>query len=322
MSAGERPTAVLAALAANLGIAVAKFVAFLATRSSAMLAESIHSAADTTNEALLLLGQRRADHAATEQHPFGFGLERYFWSFVVAVMLFTVGAVFSLIQGVEKFRSPEAISSPAWAIGVLLVAMVFEGLSLRTAVREARTDKSGFWWQYIRRTKKPETAVILLEDTAAEAGLVLALLGVGLSLVTGNSRFDALGSVGIGLLLAFVAAVLAIEMRSLLIGEAGSPDDLAVIRAAVEEEPSYERLIELRTMHLGPSDLLIAMRVELDDRLTFDEVARRLDDIEDRIRSQLPSTGQVFIEADTGRGVRGSAEEQRPPDSRAHRPGG
>lgn len=305
MSADERPTAVLAALAANLGIAGAKFVAFLMTRSSSLLAESVHSVADTTNEALLLLGRRRANHVATSEHPFGFGLERYFWSFVVAVMLFTVGAVFSLLEGIEKVRAPHPIGSPHWAIAVILVAMVLEGLSLRTAARTANPMRTGSWWHYIRTTKTPETAVVLLEDTAAEAGLLIALSGIGLVIVTGDPRYDAVGSIAIGLLLGVVATILAVEMRSLLIGEAASARDQALIRAAVTEESSYERLIELRTMHLGPSDLLIAMRVELDAGLTFDDVADRLDAIEDRIRSRLPTAGQIFIEADTGRRRRG-----------------
>lgn len=310
MSTQERPIAVLAALAANAGIAIAKFVAFLVTGSSSMLAESVHSVADTGNEGLLLLGRRRAAHTATAEHPFGFGLERYFWSFVVAVMLFTVGAAFSLFEGVEKLRAPEPIGSPQWAIGVILVALVLEGLSLRTAAREANRTRTGSWWHYVRSTKTPETAVVLLEDFAAEIGLLFALAGVGLSVITGDTRWDAGGSIGIGLLLGVVATVLAIEMRSLLIGETASDADLAVIRTAVEQESSYERLIELRTMHLGPSDLLIAMRVELDATLTFDDVADRLDQIEDRIRARLPATGQVFIEADTGRRQRRAARRQ------------
>ncbi len=304
MSGAERPTAVLAALASNLGIAVAKFVAFLVTGSSSMLAESLHSVADTTNQGLLLLGHRRAGHAATRQHPFGFGSERYFWSFVVAVLLFTLGGLFALYEGITKLQAPEALTSPEWAIAVVLLAMVLEGASLRVAVREAReTRREGAtWWEFVRDTKTPETAVVLLEDTAAEVGLVCALLGVGLSVLTGDTRFDAVGSIGVGIVLGIVAVVLAMEMRSLLIGESAEDDELEAIRDAVAEEPSFERLIELRTMYVGPDDLLVAMRVELDASLTFDDVAARLDRMETRIRDRLPATGQVFIEADTGDG--------------------
>lgn len=302
MTDTERPSAVLAALAANLGIAVAKFVAFAVTGSSSMLAEGLHSIADTTNEALLLLGTRRARRVATAQHPFGFGSERYFWSFVVAVLLFTMGSAFALLEGVTELRSPASLRSPAWAIGVVVVAMVLEGLSLRVAVREVRASRPGdsSWWAFVRDTRTPETAVVLLEDGAAELGLACALVGIGLAAVTGDARFDAAGSIGVGLVLGVVAFVLAIEMRKLLIGEAAEEVDLVAIRAAVAEEPSFERLIDLRTMYVGPDDLLVAMRVELDASLTFDDVAARLDAMERRIRQRVPATGQVFIEADTG----------------------
>ena len=298
------PKEVLAALAANLGIAVAKFVAFLVTGSSSMLAESLHSVADTSNEGLLLLGHRRGHQRATRQHPFGFGSERYFWSFVVAVLLFTLGSIFAFYEGVTAILTPETLTSTGWAIGVILVSMVLEGASLRVAVREARQVRrdGDSWWAFVRDTKTPETAVVLLEDSAAEVGLLCALFGVGMATLTGDSRYDAVGSIGVGIVLAGVAAILAMEMRSLLIGEAAEDDDLQAIAEAVEEEPSFERLVELRTMYVGPDDLLVALRVELDAQLTFDDVAARLDAMEVRIRERVPATGQVFIEADTGDG--------------------
>lgn len=298
----ESPTAVLAALGANVGIAIAKFLAFLATGSSSMLAESLHSVADTSNEGLLLLGHRRAHQRATRQHPFGFGSERYFWSFVVAVLLFTLGSIFALYEGVTAIRSPEPLESTGWAIAVILVAMVLEGASLRVAIRQARKSRrdGASWWAFVRDTKTPETAVVLLEDSAAEVGLVCALFGVGLTTLTGDPRFDAVGSIGVGLVLGAVAFVLAMEMRSLLIGESAEEEHLQAIADAIAEDPGYERLVELRTMYVGPDDLLVNVRVELDAGLTFDDVAARLDEMEARIRTRVPPTGQVFIEADTG----------------------
>ena len=296
----ERPIAIIAALLANLGIAIAKFVAFLMTTSSSMLAESIHSLADTSNQGLMLFGRHRAKRRADEKHPFGFGQERYFWAFVVAIVLFALGAVFSMGEGYMKLTHPEPLSSPLWAIGVLVLAMIFEGISLATAVRQSRGDRRGSWWTYIRRTKSPENAVVLLEDSAAETGLVIALAGVGLTWLTGNPHFDAYGSFGVGLVLAFVAGVLAIEMKSLLIGEAAREEDVVDIRRAAQEEPRLEEIYDLRTMHLGPSDLLISAKVRLQGDLRFADVAETIDAIERRIRDRVPEARILDIEPDLG----------------------
>lgn len=304
VSSEDRATAIIAAFLANLGIAVAKFVAFAFTGSSAMLAEGIHSVADTGNQALLLVGRRRARQQADEAHPFGYGHEVYFWSFLVAVVLFTVGALFSLWEGYEKLRHPHPVDSPGWAIGVLLLSMLFESISLRTAVSEIGPRKRGTWWQYVRRTRSPENAVVLLEDTAAEIGLVFALTGVSLAAITDDAHWDALGSIGIGVLLAGVAAVLAIEMKSLLIGESADRDDVRQLRAAIESDTRVECLVELRTMHLGPTDLLVAARVELDGTLTFDEVATAIDDITAAMRDAVPAARQVYVEPDNYAGWR------------------
>jgi cation diffusion facilitator family transporter len=216
--------AIVAAFLANAGIAVAKFVGFAFTGAASMLAEAVHSVADTSNQGLLLLGGRRARRPATEQHPFGFGRERYFWSFVVAVVLFTAGALFALFEGEEKLRHPHELESAGWAVGILVVAVVLESFSLRTAVREsAHVKGEQSWWGFVRHAKVPELPVVLLEDVGALCGLVFALTGVGLAEVTGNPRFDALGSLAIGLLLAVIAIILAMEMKSFLIGEAAPP---------------------------------------------------------------------------------------------------
>src|SRR5580704_2767269 len=254
--------AVLAALAANIAIAIAKFVAFLLTGSASMLAESVHSVADTGNEILLLIGRDRSNRPASREHPFGFGRERYFYGFIVSVMLFTVGAAFSVYDGIHKLISPETISSPLIAFIVLGLSAVAEAFSLRTGIQEAnkvRGDRS--WGSFIRRTKTPELPVVLLEDTAALVGLVFAFAGVGLSVLTGNGRWDGVGSLAIGALLATAAGILAIEMKSLLIGEAASRDVQHKIVEALEDGPELVRVIHLRTVHIGPDSVLVAAKV-------------------------------------------------------------
>lgn len=292
----KQPSAVVAAFFANLGIAVAKFTAFAFTGSSSMLAEGFHSVADTGNQALLLLGHRRAQRKATPEHPFGYARERYFWAFVVAIILFTLGAVFSTWEGYLKLRSPHPIESPLWAFAVLGIALVAESVALRMAVRTANQGRTGSWWHYIRTTKDAGNAVVLLEDTAAETGLVIALFGVGLSVVTGDPRWDAMGSLAIGALLAFVSALLAVEMRSLLIGEAASRADYGRIRQTLDAEPTLERVIELRTTHLGPSELMVAAKVELRSDLDFDAVAATVDVMEARVREAVPTAVHIFVE--------------------------
>ena len=212
--------AIIAALLANVGIAIAKFVAFLVTGASSMLAEAIHSLADSGNQVLLLVGGRRAKRAATPQHPFGYGRDRYIYAFIVSIVLFSVGGLFAIYEGVHKLQHPEELTSPIWAIGVLVVAIVLESFSLRTAVKETNAVKSpdDSYWKFIRHARSPELPVVLLEDTGALIGLVLALLGVGLATMTGNGVYDGLGTVAIGLLLVLIAFILAIETKSLLLG--------------------------------------------------------------------------------------------------------
>ncbi|MDP8977502.1 MAG: cation diffusion facilitator family transporter [Actinomycetota bacterium] len=312
----QRSVAVVAAMCANLGVAAAKFIAFAVTGSAAMLAEGLHSVADTSNQALLMLGQERSRKAPTQMHPFGYGPERYFWAFLVAVLLFTGGSMFSLYEGYQKVVAPHTLGNLRWAFGVLVVAMVFEGFSLRTAVREANAERTGSWWRYIRGTRTPETAVVLLEDTAAETGLLVALVGLGLAVVTGNPVFDAFASIGIGLVLGVVAVILAVEMKSLLIGESARQEDLDVIREVASSHSRFEELLDLRTMHLGPNDLLVAMKVELDDALHSDEVAYAIDEIKARIQDRIPAARAVYIEAEEraqGEPVADTEESRRAP---------
>jgi len=294
---GHGTKAVVAALLANLGIAVAKFVGFLITGASSMLAEAFHSVADSGNQGMLLAGGRLARKEADPNHPFGHGRVRYFAAFLVAVVLFTLGSLFSLYEGSDKLRHPHQLESPIVALAILAVGLVLEGLSLRTAVREADPLRGGqSWWSFIRTTKQPELAVVLLEDTAAEVGLTLAFIGVGLAAITGDPLYDALGTLGIGALLAVVAVMLRIEMYSLLVGEAASPQEQATIRDTLAATPGIARLIQLRTMHLAPEELLVAARVELDHNLSSDDAARVIDEAQARLREAAPSARIIYLE--------------------------
>jgi cation diffusion facilitator family transporter len=294
--------AIIAAFLANLGIAAAKFVAFLFTGAASMLAETVHSLADTGNQALLLLGSSRAGRAASPEHPFGYGRERYFWSFVVALVLFSLGSLFAIYEGISKLRHPHDLVAPQWAIGVLLVAIALEAWSFHTAFVEAnalRGDQN--LWRFIRRAKSPELPVVLLEDTGALLGLAFALLGVGLAVWTGDARFDALGSVAIGILLAVIAVVLAVEMKSLLIGESAAPEVQQRIRAAIEASESVTRLIHLRTLHLGPEELLVGAKVEFATVLDVPGLARAIDEVEVRVRAEVSEARVIYIEPDIHR---------------------
>jgi cation diffusion facilitator family transporter len=291
--------AILAAMAANAGIAVAKFVAYLVTGSASMLAESIHSVADTSNQGLLLLGGRRARRVADDRHQFGYGRERYFWAFVVAMVLFALGGLFSIFEGVEKIRHPHEVESLGWAIGVLVFAIGAESMSFRTAIVESRTAKGRrTWWEFIRKSRSPELPVVLLEDAGALIGLVLALIGVGLAAMTGDAVWDGIGTLGIGVLLVAISIVLSIEMKSLLIGEAATNEHVKALMSAVEDVGSVNRVIDLRTQHIGPEELLVAGKLEFDHSLTNPELSDAIDEVERAIRDAVPLTLHIYLEPD------------------------
>lgn len=301
MSAGEEGSnkAIIAALAANLGIAISKFVAFLITGSSSMLAESVHSVADTGNQGLLLLGRVRARRPADEEHPFGHSQDRYFYAFVVALVLFSLGSLFALFEGYQKVRHPHELESAIIAIGVLAVAVVLEGFSFRTAFIEANKVRGRLgWYAFLRTSKAPELPVVLLEDSAALLGLCFALSGVGLSIFTGDPRWDGAGTLAIGVLLGAVAVFLATEMKSLLIGEAASRSVVAGIRTALVDGKRIEAVIHLRTMHLGPEDLLVGAKVALAPDLDIASVAGAIDEAEARVRAAQPLATMIYIEPD------------------------
>lgn len=304
MSASGSTKAILAALAANAGIAVAKFIGFLITRSTSMLAEAVHSVADTSNQALLLLGQRRAQKEATELHQFGYGRSRYFYSFVVALVLFSVGAIFAIYEGVHKITDPHPLTSPQVAIGILVVAIALETYSFRTAMVESKPLKgTGTWWQFIRRSRNPELPVVLLEDTGALLGLVFALLGVGLSILTGNPIWDGIGTVAIGALLGVIAVVLMIEMHSLLIGEGATGEELGAIQTALEQTQHVDRVIHLRTQYLGPEEMLVGAKIALAASTDLVTVAAAIDAAEAAVRAAVPAARVIYIEPDLDRTV-------------------
>jgi cation diffusion facilitator family transporter len=300
VSAGGGTKAIVAALLANVGIAVTKFVAFLLTGSSSMLAESIHSVADSGNQGLLLLGGRRAKRQATPQHPFGYGRERYVYAFIVSIVLFSVGGLFALYEAYHKFHDPHPIESWHWVpVTVLVAAIIMESFSFRTAIVESNHVRGkASWVQFVRRAKAPELPVVLLEDLGALVGLVLALLGVGMTLITGNGEWDAAGTAAIGVLLVAIAVVLAIETKSLLLGEGAEADDVARIERAITEGPEVERIIHMKTLYLGPEELLVAAKIAVPAGASADRIAEGINAAEARIRAALPIARSIYLEPD------------------------
>jgi cation diffusion facilitator family transporter len=310
MSSSGGTKAVVAALSANVAIAIMKFIAFLITRSSSMLAESVHSLADSGNQVLLLIGGKRAQRTATPEHPFGYGRDRYFYGFLVALVLFTVGGMFAVYEGIEKLRHPHHLDKPVVAIVVLLGAIVAESFSLRTAVREASHVRgSESWVAFIRHAKSPELPVVLLEDVAALLGLVLATAGVGMAVATDDGRWDGAGTLAIGILLLAVAIVLIIETKSLLIGESASPAALARITDALVG-PGVERVIHLRTLHLGPEEVLVAAKIAMQPGATLPDVAAAIDAAELRVRTVEPAARVIYLEPDLDRSLAGTADTE------------
>lgn len=309
MSTEGGAKAVIAALIANLGIAVAKFVAFLFTGSSSMMSEAIHSLADSCNQILLLIGGKRAKRRADSQHQFGYGRTRYVYGFVVSIVLFLVGGLFAVYEGIHKIQHPEELRDAGWAIGVLLLAMVLEGFSFRTAMREANRSRGRrSLLRYVRDARQPELPVVLLEDGGALIGLVFALIGVGASIVTGNGVWDGIGSVMIGMLLLVIAVFLAVEMSSLLIGEGAVPEEQERIRLALEQTPDVESVIHLKTLLVGPDDLLVAAKIAIARSDTGAEIAQVIDHAERRVRDAVPTATYIYLEPDIYRARRHAAD--------------
>ncbi|BBJ43281.1 cation diffusion facilitator family transporter [Streptomyces antimycoticus] len=299
MSASGGTKAIVAALGANLAIAAAKFVAFAFSGSSSMLAEGVHSLADSGNQGLLLLGGKKAKREATPEHPFGYGRERYIYGFLVSIVLFTIGGVFALYEGYEKIKHPHEVEHWYWPVGVLVFAIIAEGFSFRTAINESNEIRGKLSWsQFVRRAKAPELPVVLLEDFGALVGLVLALGGVGIALLTGDGVWDGIGTLCIGVLLVLIALVLAAETKSLLLGEAADVNEVAKIREAVVDGETVTRVIHMRTLHLGPEELLVAAKIAVQHDDTAAEVARAIDAAEARIREAVPIARVIYLEPD------------------------
>jgi len=292
---------IVAAMLANAGIAAAKFVAYAFTSSSSMLAEAIHSVADSSNQALLLLGGRKAKQHATAEHPFGYGRERYFWSFIVALVLFSVGGLFAIYEGWHKLHEDaSSVTNVEWAIGVLVLGIVLEGFSFRTAIRESRPLKGqASWWEFIRHSRSPELPVVLLEDLGALMGLILALVGVSVAAVTGDAKWDAYGTISIGVLLVVIAAILVYEMKSLLIGESARLPMRNEVIEAIESTDGIEAVLDLRTLHVGPDQLLVGAELQMDAALDAAGVAETIDRAEARVRAAVPIAKMIYLEPES-----------------------
>lgn len=312
MSASGGSKAIIAAFLANMGIAIAKFIAWFLSGSASMLAEAIHSVADSGNQLLLLLGGRKARKQADAEHPFGYGRERYVYAFVVAIILFSVGGLFSIYEGFDKLTHPHELENAWIPISVLIIAIVLESFSLRTAIRESNhvRREGQSWVSFVRHAKAPELPVVLLEDIAALTGLVFALFGVGMTVITGDPVFDAIGTLMIGALLILVAITLGIETKSLLVGEGANPDDHAAIVRAIEDGGEIQRLIHMKTLYLGPDELLVAAKLGFAHDKALGEVALDIDTVERRIRDAVPSARVIYLEPDI---VRREAGVPAPP---------
>jgi len=304
MSAQESTKAIVAALVANLGIAATKFVAAFFSGSSSMLAEAVHSLADSGNQLLLMLGMRSSKRAPDAVHPFGYGRDRFVYAFVVSIILFSVGGLFSVYEGIEKLREPHGLDATWWWLPfvVLAISIVLESFSLRTAIRESSRVKGKVnWIQFIRRSKAPELPVVLLEDFGALVGLTFAVFGVGLTALTGNGVFDGIATLLIGALLLSIALVLGVEVKSLLVGEGAGPEDLAKIEAAIAAQPGVERLIHMKTLYLGPDEFLIGAKLAFSSTRSLGEVAALIDQTEERIRAAVPAARVIYLEPDVDR---------------------
>ncbi|NYE19124.1 cation diffusion facilitator family transporter [Microbacterium immunditiarum] len=306
MSASGGGKAIIAAFLANMGIAIAKFIAWFLSGSASMLAEAIHSVADSGNQLLLLLGGRQAKKRADREHPFGYGRERYVYAFVVSIILFSVGGLFAIYEGVDKLTHPHALDEQWWwlPIVVLLVAIGLESFSLRTAIVESNLvrAKGQSWVSFVRHAKAPELPVVLLEDIGALTGLVFALFGVGLTVITGNPVFDAIGTLMIGTLLILIAIVLGIETKSLLVGEGATESDHRLIVDAISEGGEIERLIHIKTLYLGPDELLVAAKLGFATDRALADIAHDIDAIEKRVRKTVPAARVIYLEPDVFRG--------------------
>ena len=302
MSTEGSTRAIIAALIANIGIAVTKFIAAAISGSASMFAEAIHSVADSGNQILLIIGGKRSRREATAAHPFGYGRSRYIYAFMVSIVLFSIGGLFSVMEGFSKLQHPHELEAAWLPLSVLGVSIVLESFSLRTALREAKHERgSQSLAKYIRHAKSPELPVVLLEDMAALIGLALAFAGVGLTVLTHNPIWDAIGTLAIGFLLVAVAVILGAETSSLLVGEGANATDTGKIRAALESTDGVESVIHMKTLYLGPDELMLAAKIGVVASASALEIAQVIDDAETAVRGVVPATRVIYLEPDIKR---------------------
>ncbi|WP_296632982.1 cation diffusion facilitator family transporter [Rhodoluna sp.] len=302
MSTEGSTRAIIAALIANIGIAITKFIAAAISGSASMFAEAIHSVADSGNQVLLIVGGRRARRAATATHPFGYGRSRYIYAFIVSIVLFSVGGLFSISEGLNKLQHPHELEAAWLPLTVLGVSILLESFSLRTALREAKHVRgSQSLVQFIRHAKSPELPVVLLEDIAALVGLVFAFGGVGLTVLTHDAVWDAIGTLAIGALLVAVAVILGIETSSLLLGEGASAGDVGKIRAAIEGTSGVESIIHMKTLYLGPDELMVGAKIAIASSDGAESIVRTIDAAEVAVRAVVPAARVIYLEPDIRR---------------------
>lgn len=302
MSTEGGTKAVIAALLANTGIAISKFIAFAITGSTSMLSEAIHSVADSLNQVLLLIGGKRSRRVADEKYQFGYGRVRYVYGFMVAIVLFMVGGIYSLYEGWHKWSHPEPVTDYWVAIGVLSIAILLEMFSFRTAIIETNKVRGNrSFAKFVRDARQPELPVILLEDFGALIGLVFALIGVSAAVITGDGRWDGMGAMAIGSLLIVIAVILVREMSGMLVGEGALPEEYDAVQTALESAPLVERVIHLRTLHVGPDALLVGAKIAISNSQTAEDITRGIDEAERLLRIAVPSAKYVFLEPDFDR---------------------
>jgi len=299
MSSEGSTKAILAALGANVGIAITKFFAAAVSGSASMFAEGIHSVADSGNQVLLIIGGKRAKRQATAAHPFGYGRSRYIYAFMVSIVLFSIGGLFSIIEGWNKLNHPHEVEQAWLPLTVLGIAIVLESFSLYTALKAAKEERgTASLYHFIRHAKSPELPVVLLEDMAALLGLVLAFGGVGFTVLTGDPIWDAIGTLAIGLLLVLVAVILGAETSSLLVGEGATADDTEKIESALGATRGVNSIIHMKTLYLGPEELMVAAKIAVDVDITGKDIAAIINDAEARIRAEVPTARVIYLEPD------------------------
>ncbi|MEH2071651.1 MAG: cation diffusion facilitator family transporter [Nostoc sp.] len=309
MATDSSKKTIFAAMGANLAIAVTKFIAAAITGSSAMISEGIHSIVDTGDQLLLLLGLRMSQKPADDSHPFGYGQELYFWTLIVAILIFAIGGGMSIYEGITHLRNPSPLEDPMWNYIVLGIAIILEGYSWTVALKEFLPTKGKeHFWQAIKNSKDPTVFTVLFEDSAAILGLVVAFLGIFLGHLFNNIYFDGIASIIIGIILAIVAVLLAKESKGLLVGESANPQTITSIRSLSKTEPEVKEVVRVLTMQLAPQEVLLNLEIQFFQNLTGEQIAVTVDNLETKIRQKHPEIKLIFIEAKSLSAIRKSSQ--------------